>query len=113
MPASDFKPWNIDLVIDGSSGAEDLEQEWALLAKEIFGLWKQRQKKYGSSNIAAFGEMGCLVRGYDKIARLRNALFNHAGLQADDESVEDSWKDLMNYALMGLLCRRGKWAGAK
>ena len=85
----------------------------AQVIEEIFLLWKQRQKKYGPSNIAAFGETGCLVRGYDKMARLRQALINKKGLDVDDESVEDSWKDLANYALMGLVCRRGFWPGVE
>lgn len=79
--------------------------------KEIFDLWKQRQRKYGTGNISAFGEIGCLVRGHDKMARLRRALIDNPELSglAYDESVEDSWKDLANYAIMALVCRRGKW----
>lgn len=98
---------------DGASGNRELELEWLAVAGEVFQLWKQRQAKYGSNNIAAFGEVGCLIRGYDKQARLRNALIDKAGLEAKDEKVEDSWMDLINYGIMGLMCRRGKWPGAK
>jgi hypothetical protein len=28
-----------------------------------------------------------------------------------DEPLEDTWKDLIGYSLMGLLCHRGLWPG--
>ena len=110
MPES---PASLSPLVDGLSGDLVLECVMAQAIGEIFLLWKQRQKKYGSSNIAAFGETGCLVRGYDKMARLRQALINKKGLDADDESIEDSWKDLVNYSIMGLVCRRGLWPGVE
>jgi len=100
---------DIVLVADGSSGDANLEAIVADTFKEIFNLWKDRQKKYGPGNIAAFGEVGCLVRGHDKMARLRRALMDNLGRDMPDETIEDSWKDLTNYALMGLVCRRGQW----
>lgn len=101
------------LECDGSSGDRKLEGQIASIFSEIFNLWKERQSKYGPGNIAAFGEVGCLVRGHDKMARLKRALMEHIGVRATDESVEDSWKDLTNYAIMGLACRRGLWPGVK
>jgi len=103
---------SVSLVCDGSSGDVNLEGIVADTFKEIFNLWKERQRKYGSSNIAAFGEIGCVVRGYDKMARLRHALLEGKGMSADViDSVEDSWKDLTNYAVMGLVCHRRLWPG--
>lgn len=66
-----------------------------------------KQKDYGSGNIAAFGEFGVLVRTWDKISRLRNLLTNVQ--DPKNESVEDSWLDLSNYAIIAVLCRRGEW----
>ena len=100
---------DVVLTCDGGSGDANLEGVVADTFKEIFSLWKERQAKYGPSNIAAFGEVGCLVRGHDKMARLRRALMDNLGAVMPDESVEDSWKDLTNYAVMGLVCRRGQW----
>lgn len=67
----------------------------------------RKQRDYGSSNIAAFGEYGVMVRVWDKVSRLRNLLQNVK--DPANESVEDTWLDLANYAIIGLLCRRGEW----
>jgi hypothetical protein len=70
-------------------------------------LLDSKQKDYGSQNIAAFGEFGVLVRAWDKVSRLRNLLGN---VQSPaNESIEDSWLDLSNYAIIAALCRRGEW----
>lgn len=99
----------VALSCDGSSGDQSLESTMAGIFKELFILWKDRQKKYGPGNIAAFMDTGCLVRGHDKMARLRHVYIDGKGAEVDDESVEDSWKDLANYAAMGLACKRDLW----
>jgi hypothetical protein len=98
-----------EVFCDGASGDAALERIIFGVFAECFMLWKERQRKYGRGNIAAFGEIGCLVRGSDKLARLRQALIANKGAEATDESIEDSWRDLLNYAAMGLTCRRGQW----
>ena len=98
------------LVVDGTSGAPELEAEWLKVAGEAFQIWKVRQKKYSKANISAFGEVGCLVRLHDKLARLRTALIDKQGIDADaNDSVADGWLDSVNYSLMGLICHRGLW----
>lgn len=77
---------------------------------ECFALWKERHRKYGRGNIAEFGAVGCLIRSSDKKARLREHYLGN-GSPAPDETVEDSWKDGVNYSAMGLLCERGLWPG--
>ncbi|MDI3298280.1 MAG: nucleotide modification associated domain-containing protein [Bacillota bacterium] len=67
-----------------------------------------RQRKYGSGNISAFGEIGVLVRASDKLERLKHFHLG-GGADAPDESVDDTWIDLANYALIALLLRRGTW----
>ena len=104
---------DVVLTCDGESGDVNLEGIVADVFKEVFLLWKERQAKYGHHNISAFGEVGCLVRGHDKMARLRNALVDGKGTNSTDESISDSWLDLANYAVMGLVCRRGQWPGVE
>ena len=77
------------------------------IAIENIRLLDSKQKDYGPGNIAAFGEYGVLVRVSDKIERLKNLLTNVK--TPSNESVEDSWKDLSNYSIIALLCRRGLW----
>jgi len=93
----------------GKSGDPDLEEKMIAIFQECFDLWCERHRKYGCLNISKFGELGCLVRASDKLERLVNLLFNNRGKDAQDEPVEDSWLDMVNYAAMALLCRRGHW----
>ena len=94
---------------DGASGNQKLEEELLLVFAEYFKLWQKKQASYGSGNIGAFGERGCLIRGYDKIQRLKRALFDEQENTLEDEKLEDTWQDLLGYAAMGLMCHRGKW----
>ena len=100
-----------ELVVDGFSGDPQLESVMAETLVELFTLWKIKQSSYGPGNIAAFGEKGCLVRANDKIKRLIRLVWEGRVNQVADETVEDSWLDLANYALMAVLCRRGLWPG--
>lgn len=77
-----------------------------------FDVWQARHRKYGRGNIAATGAVGCVVRAQDKLARLVN-LYLHKGGEGNDETVNDSWIDLINYAIMGYMCQNNKWPEAK
>lgn len=99
------------LVIDGASGDADLEQTVAEVMGEYLSLWKKKQRSYGPHNIGAFGVQGCLIRANDKIQRLRRNYFLNANVSLSDETIEDTWLDLLGYAIMGLICARGQWPG--
>lgn len=81
---------------------------YILTVLECLELWVERHKKYGRGNIGEFGEFGCLVRDADKTARLKQF---YLGNKTDfpDETVVDSWKDKVNYAIMGLMCHLDRW----
>lgn len=64
---------------------------------------------YGSGNIARFGLRGIVVRMNDKIERLATLTDDGKTKQAQFESIEDTLRDLSNYATIGLLCMKGKW----
>lgn len=53
--------------------------------------------------------MGCLIRCNDKIQRLRRHYFDEIENPLTDETIEDTWLDLLGYALMGLICERKLW----
>jgi hypothetical protein len=44
---------------------------------------------------------------WDKIARINHLIDN--GGEAQHEPLEDSYKDLANYAIIALMVLRGKW----
>ena len=93
----------------GESGDPDLEDRMIAVFSECYRLWCERHRKYGRLNIGKFGEQGCLVRASDKLERLINLFFDDLTMDTPDETIEDSWMDLLNYAAMALLCRRGQW----
>lgn len=64
-----------------------------------------KQRDYGKDNILNFGEMGVLVRGNDKMSRLKNLILNNE--EARNESVEDSWLDMAGYSIIALMLRNG------
>ena len=82
---------------------------WEIM-DEIGNLLITKQADYGPGNINnAFGGPinGLLVRIGDKFERLKN-LFKH-DTTPKYESIEDSFKDMANYAVIALMIQRGTW----
>lgn len=86
------------------------EYEVGLTFQELLDLLLSKHKDYGPRNIAdAPGGAinGLRVRMHDKLARINNLYDNNKA--PTHESIEDSFKDMANYAIIGLLVLRGKW----
>jgi Nucleotide modification associated domain 1 len=82
---------------------------WEIM-DEIGNLLITKQADYGPGNINnAFGGPinGLMVRIGDKFERLKN-LYGH-GRAPQHEPIEDSFKDMANYAVIALMIERGKW----
>ena len=78
--------------------------------QELLDLLLSKHKDYGPRNIsdAPGGAVnGLRVRMHDKLARINNLV--DSGKEPEHESLEDSFKDMANYAIIGLLVLRGKW----
>ena len=96
----------------GSTVARELHLEVNLsnLSQELSKLLLSKHKDYGPKNIslAPGGAInGLRVRMHDKLARINNLI--DSGASPEHESLEDSFKDMANYAIIGLLVLRGKW----
>lgn len=76
---------------------------------EMRAVMIERQLKYGPTNIQDCGKPGIAVRLSDKAARLRHAWLDGRGVDAPDESVDDTLIDAANYAVIGLMLRRDWW----
>ena len=77
---------------------------------ELESLLLKKHKDYGPKNISDSpgGALnGLRVRLHDKLARINNLIDNNKS--PENESLEDSFKDMANYAIIGLLVLRGKW----
>ena len=77
---------------------------------ELAELLLKKHKDYGPKNISESpgGPLnGLRVRMHDKLARINNLIDN--GKQPENEPLEDSFLDMANYAIIGLLVLRGQW----
>jgi hypothetical protein len=87
-----------------------LEAHLSNTMAELAELLLSKHKDYGPKNIsqAPGGALnGLRVRMHDKSARINHLIDNNASPQ--HESLEDSFKDMANYAIIGLLVLRGQW----
>lgn len=91
-----------------------ISKEFEKALSDTFGeleeLLLSKHKDYGPRNIAdAPGGAinGLRVRMHDKLARINNLV--DSGKNPEHESLEDSFKDMANYAVIGLLVLRGDW----
>jgi hypothetical protein len=69
-----------------------------------------KHRDYGPKNISLSpgGPLnGLRVRMWDKLARINN--LTETNNNPKHESLEDSFKDMANYAIIGLLVLQGKW----
>jgi hypothetical protein len=77
---------------------------------ELEQLLLSKHEDYGPKNISESpgGPLnGLRVRMHDKLARLNNLV--DSGADPKHESLEDTFKDMANYAIIGLLVLRGQW----
>ena len=113
--------------IDGLGVVEVFESEYPLLAtefkqiqKEMYEMFARKHMDYGLNNIALGGDIinneadkkfsltGLCIRLTDKISRLKNLLANGKNY-VKGESMEDTFIDIANYGIIGLLVGRNKW----
>lgn len=84
----------------------------ARLYDEQLHLLLSKNADYSPLNIsmAPFGVLeGLMTRISDKFYRAINLLGK--GDDANHESLEDTFRDLMGYAAIGVLCLQGQWPG--
>ena len=89
----------------------DMGVEMLRIFCECVQLFDTKQQDYGSTNIAACGEMGIAVRLQDKVSRMQNLLLKELKGESgvNHESLEDTYLDIANYGLIGVLLRRRLW----
>jgi Nucleotide modification associated domain 1 len=93
----------------GGADTKFASDVWEIM-DEIGNLLITKQMDYGPGNVNnAFGGPinGLMVRIGDKFERLKN-LFKH-NTTPRYESIEDSFKDMANYAVIAIMIQRGTW----
>jgi hypothetical protein len=80
------------------------------ITDELGELLIKKHHDYGPKNISQSpggAVNGLRVRMWDKMARINNLIDNNR--ESLNEPLEDSFKDLANYAIIGLMVLRGEW----
>jgi hypothetical protein len=98
----------------------ELSFEFKVIQKEMYDMFARKHMDYGLNNIALGGDIlnnkedkkfsltGLAIRLTDKISRLKNLLINGKNY-VKGESMEDTFIDIANYGIIGLLVGRDKW----
>jgi len=97
---------------------KEQHSEFRKITNKMYHLHVKKNMDYSPANILGTGEIGVVVRMWDKMCRLMNLLgfeieVKFKGFretkEPKNESIEDSFLDSAVYAIIGLLYKRGKW----
>ena len=98
-------------IVDGLDLKTDMGREIVKVALDCAKLVDGKQQDYGSTNISASGEIGVAVRLQDKVSRMRHILLK--GMRGEkgvnNEPLVDTYQDVANYGMIGMLLNRGHW----
>jgi molybdopterin converting factor small subunit len=98
----------------------ELSEEFKNIQKEQYELFAKKMLDYGLNNITLGGDIvnnsddkkfsltGLTIRLTDKINRLRNLVVSGKNY-VKDEGMEDTFIDIANYGIIGMLVGRNKW----
>ena len=98
----------------------ELSEEFKNIGREMYEMFARKHMDYGLNNIALGGDIlnskedkkfsltGLCIRLTDKISRLKNLLINGRSF-VQGEGMEDTFIDIANYGIIGLLVGRDKW----
>tara|TARA_R100001594_G_scaffold120807_1_gene156503 strand:- start:10 stop:336 length:327 start_codon:yes stop_codon:yes gene_type:complete len=105
----------LELNIEQLAKELDLQTEMGVeflrIALDNAKLFDSKQVDYGSQNVSLNGELGVMVRCTDKTSRMRNILLKKlkGDTGVNHESLEDTYRDLANYGVIGLMVNKGIW----
>ena len=98
----------------------ELSNEFKIIQEEMYIMFAAKHMDYGLNNIALGGDIlnnkddkkfsltGLCIRLTDKISRLKDLLINGRSF-VKGEGMEDTFIDIANYGIIGLLVGRDKW----
>ena len=109
-----------DVIVHFETLYPELAEEFQNIQEEQYELFARKHLDYGLNNIALGGDIvnnsddrkfsltGLAIRLTDKISRLRNLMVNGKNY-VQGEGMEDTFIDIANYGIIGLLVGRNKW----
>ena len=94
-----------------NSDLEKWFERYKAVMKEASDIAYKKQCDYGWENIGSLGVKGLIPRIVDKVARLKNLIWekNLDDMKVSEESIEDTATDLANYGLFMVMVMRGSW----
>jgi len=109
-----------DVILHFENQYPELAEEFSIIQEEQYELFARKHLDYGLNNNALGGDIvnnsddrkfsltGLAIRLTDKISRLRNLMVNGKNY-VQGEGMEDTFIDIANYGIIGLLVGRNKW----
>ena len=89
------------------------EQMYQSIVNQAYELFEMKNKDYGNA-FKQYGAKGLFILMAGKIKRLEQLLWKNEEPQVKNESIEDTLLDLVNYAIMTLICiRENNWDGSE
>lgn len=88
------------------------------IVDKMYQVHLDKNADYSPANVLGVGEIGLVVRLWDKMTRLMNLLgfeirvefvAYHGEKEAKNESIEDTYMDMSVYSIIALLYRDGRW----
>ena len=107
---SEDEPWSDDWAYEPGEWPSDFECDVSRIFTDAEALLVKKHQDYGPKNISQSpgGALnGLRVRMHDKLARINNLL--DSGATPTNESLGDSFIDLLNYAAIGIMVLEGTW----
>ena len=120
MNAKNGKTDEIDVILHFEEQYPELSEEFQNIQEEQYELFAKKMLDYGLNNITLGGDIvnnsddkkfsltGLTIRLTDKINRLRNLVVSGKNY-VKDEGMEDTFIDIANYGVIGMLVGRDKW----
>ena len=109
-----------DIITPFETKYPKLSKEFKKIQKEQYELFAAKMLDYGLNNVTLGGDIinnsddkkfsltGLTIRLTDKINRLRNLVVSGKNY-VKGEGMEDTFIDIANYGIIGLLVGRNKW----
>lgn len=109
---------NTDYVKELEDNFPEMTSEYKKIMNEQYQIFCKKMHDYGTANIMLGGDtnniedrnfalLGIAIRLTDKVNRLRNLLYK--GRNPANESINDSFRDTMNYSIIATIIQNEKW----
>ena len=82
--------------------------EYDKIIEECKILSQSKNSDYSDEPLLKFREKGIIVRMTDKMCRMTNLIWNNNNISIKDEHIEDTARDIINYAIYLIMMQNKK-----